>query len=152
MSRYNINSILIVIGFLFLLAGFFMNQKGTLDFQIHDTYLVVGKAQLIRTMGILTVLNGLVYALFDRLNFYFNRRFKYFGIVLFFLSLIIVWLGVLFFGISNGLQDGTLVTINESALGVLTIFAGFFTLFLSLLMPLVIWIKVSLGNIFSKNN
>ncbi len=129
-----------------------MNQNGTVDFQIHDTYLVVGKAQIIRTLGILTVLNGLVYTLFDRLNFYFNQRFKTFGIVLFFLSLMILANGIMFFSESNGLKDGLLFSLNtnRNSVGFLIVVAGFVTLLMSLFMPLIIWINVSVRNIFSK--
>lgn len=142
MSKLNINSVLIVIGFVFLLIGFFMDQKGTLDFQLEDTYLVTGKAQMIRTLGILTVLNGLVYALFDRLRLIFNRRIKYFGITLFFLSLIIVVVGLLVFSQSNGLSNGSLISLNQNGLSVLVLLAGMFTLLLSLFSPLVIWISI----------
>ncbi|MEO1263932.1 MAG: hypothetical protein AAFZ15_34320 [Bacteroidota bacterium] len=152
MSKYNINSVLILIGFLLLLIGFFIDQKGTVDFQMHDTYLVVAKSQVIRTVGLLTVLNGLVYALFDKIGFYFNRRFKYFGIVLFFLSFFIILNGLMFFSDSNGLGNSLLFSLNSksSSLGFLIVTAGFVTLMFSLLMPLVIWIQVSLSNVFSK--
>ena len=152
MQKYNINSILILFGFLLLLIGFFMNQKGTVDFQINETYLVVGKAQIVRTLGLLTILNGLVYALFDRLKINFNLRFKIFGIVLFFLSLAIIANGFVFFSESNGLEDGLLFSINKNrnGLGFLIVVAGFTTLFLSLLMPLVIWVHVSIRNFLSK--
>ena len=152
MSKYNINSILIVIGFLLLLIGFFMDQKGTIDFQVHDSYLVVGKSQIIRTVGLLIVLNGLVYTLFDKLKFYFNRRFKYFGIILFFLSFFIILNGLMFFSESNGLENSLLFSLrsNNSGLGFLIVTAGFITLMFSLFMPLIIWIRVSIGNFFSK--
>ena len=129
-----------------------MNQKGTVDFQIHDTYLVAGKAQIVRILGILTVLNGLTYALFDKLNFYFNRRFKIFGIVLFFLSLLILANGIIFFSDSNGLQNGLLFSLNtnKNNVGFLLVIAGFVTLLMSLLMPLIIWINVSVRNILTK--
>lgn len=148
---YTINSVLITIGFIFLLIGFFMGQEGTIDFQIHDTYLVVGKAQFVRILGILTILNGLVYSLFDKLNFYFNLRFKYFGIVLFFLSLLIIANGVIFFSESNMLRDNSLLlSLNKNGFGFLLVIAGFATLLFSLFMPLIIWLNISVRNIFSK--
>lgn len=143
MAGYNINRLLIIIGFLFLLIGFFMSQKDTYDFQLNSTYIVFGKAMLIRTLGILTVLNGLVYSLIEQKRWSYNPRYKYFGIVLYFISLLIVFLGALLSGESNGLGDSRLFSLQSQMNGpfVLLLLAGIATLFISLLIPLLITIQ-----------
>lgn len=150
MDSYNINSILVFIGFILLAIGFLLGQEETIHFQIHDTYVVLGKAQFIRILGILTILNGLVYSLFAKLNFIFNLRFKYFGIILFFLSLLIIANGLVFFSESNGNGNGVLLSLNKNGFGFLLVMSGFATLLFSLLMPLVIWISISFKNNYSK--
>ena len=153
MKKNNINTILIIIGFIFLLPGFLMEKKSTIDFQMYSAYFVVGKAQIFRTLGILVILNGLIYALFDRLGFYFNQRIKHFGIILFFLSTMIIANGFIFFSESNGLNDSLLFSLSSgnSSIGFLIVIAGFVTLMMSLFVPLFIWLKVSVRKIFNKN-
>ena len=150
MQKYNINSILIIIGFALLLVGFFMDQTNALDLQLHDTYLVILKAQVFRVLGILTILNGLVYSLFEKLSLYFNQRFKYFGIVLFFISIVIVLSIIVFAGQTTELRGGSYISLRENEIAMLMLVAGFATLILSLFMPLLIWVNVSIRNILSK--
>ena len=129
-----------IIGLLLLLIGFFTDQKDTYDLQLQNNYLVTGQAMAIRTVGILTVLNGLLYFLIENKFIHYNRRFKYFGIILFFISLIITFIVVAFFAVSNGVGGGHLFSLNAEQNGTATLFllAGIFTLFFSLLMPLII--------------
>ncbi len=150
MPDFNINFILIIVGFILLLTGFNLNEDPTIDLQVLDSYVVMQKALSVRLLGIIIVLNGLVYSLFDKLNIRFNIRYKYFGITLFFLSLFIVLSGIIFFGQSNGLEGGVLLSLNNNTLVTMIIFSAAITLFFSLLVPFIIWIKITLKNVFLK--
>lgn len=131
-----------IIGFLLLLVGFFTDQEDTFDFHLTDSYLVFGQAMAIRTVGLLTVLNGLFYFLLDRKYPFFNKRFKYFGIVLFIISLIITFIVVAFMSVPNGIGNGQLFSLSAEQNSTATLFllAGIFTMFFSLIVPLIIMV------------
>ncbi len=149
MFKLNMDSVLIIIGFVFLLFGFFMNQGSSIDIQIHDTYIVTGFATTVRSIGVLIVLNGLVYSLFDKINFRFNRRFKYFGITLLLISLFIVL--VSFIALYEPINAGSFyLRLDQGTISFLMIFAGLFTLLLSLFMPFFIWVYFGIKNILSQ--
>ena len=150
-SKYNINRLLIILGFIMLLLGFFITENSTIEFQFPDINKIISKPQLIRAIGILSVLNGLLYFLFENKNLRYNIRIKTFGLVLYFLSMLILFLSNFMLFLKKGesiVKDGATVVAPFQDFSSAFIVAGLFTLFLSLLTPVVIW----LAAVFNKRD
>ncbi len=144
-SKFDINTMLMVFGFVVLLIGFFLSPKSIIGFHFYETDLMFSKTLLLRTVGLMSVLNGLIFKFIEAGAYKINIRWKNLSIVLFFLSIVIIgmfnlleWTITADKQVTESVKDlgssSFLFVLAESM-----ILAGMATLMISLLMPLLIW-------------
>jgi len=86
--------LLLFAGILFVLLSFFTGQNDTTDIHLHDTYLVIGHAQILWFFAFLALLIWFIYTIINR--FLYSRTLAWIHIVITLIALSLLAWTVLF--------------------------------------------------------